>query len=606
MVFRRILLLLCLCVFAPCMGMAQICGAVDEGASPSVAESRALARSSYLPALALQDDLPPPGPPLREPDMVWVDSVLTSMTLEEKIGQMLMSSSHGSGESLIDQYHIGGFVFLGNGQLASNIVASVNRLQTYSPFPLWFAIDAEAGLGARVADATIYPMLMGFGATDDPTLTEMCGHITARECRAVGVQIAFGPVVDVNTEPLNPIISTRSYGDTPELVTRLARGFVHGARSEGLLCTFKHYPGHGATTGDSHSSLPTVDLPLETLEAVHIKPYRDLVGSSDVDFVMTAHVWFSQVDTEYGKPWPATLSPKFIQNILRESIAYPGVIISDSYGMAGLSTAVPDERERAVLGVEAGLDIILNPPSVGEAFIGIRDAVISSRISQDRINQSVRRILIAKSRVGLPEQTTVDPDLYPMVLRHPVHRAAVRQVCERAFTRAKDTISLGAPVATTDHVLLLTLSASTQIFYRRPSSYFTDPFIVKVPNTDLISVGTSVSSTQQDAILQEAALHDKVVIAGYDWTRIASSSQVSLINALTALSVPVIYVGFGAPYHYLQIPDVDAFYCGYCSVDEMQQVAAEVLVGERSAVGALPVTIPGLPAPPSGVGWIAF
>ncbi len=557
----------------------------------------------FPPLIGLKiSDSPTTGPPLRDPDMVWVENSLTSMTLQEKVGQMIVTGYHSSGEYMIDNYNIGGFIFTGNNQDAANIVASVNRLQTYSDFPLWFAIDAEAGLGARVGNATIFPLIMAFGAIDDAAYTEECGRITARECRALGIQVAYGPVVDVNTESCNPIISTRSYSDDPLRVTRLARGFIKGARREGLLCTFKHYPGHGATTGDSHSSLPVVDLPLSQLEAEHIKPYRELAGTGDVDFVMTAHVWYSQVDT--AKPWPATLSSIFLTDILRTSIGYDGLIISDSYGMAGLAQAVPDQKERAVVGVEAGLDIILNPPDVGLVFAGICEAVQSERLSEERINQSVRRILIAKSRVGLPENNTVDPALYPTVLQHPDHQAVVREVCEKAFTCGKNMLTSKPPVVSGDKCLILTLAPSRTIFYCFSSDYFTNPFCLQVPDTDIQYVSTYVSSSIHDQIIASAPLYDKVVIAGYDWYKILSSSQVTLINDLCALSVPVIYVGFGAPYHYVQIAGVDAFYCGYASVPAMQEVAVEVLTGQRTAVGTLPVEVEGLPKFPSFEGWI--
>ena len=552
----------------------------------------------------LFSDNPSSGPPLREPDMDWVEDALSSMTLDEKIGQLIISASHSSGETLIDNYHVGGFIFSGNGQDAGNIVASVNRLQNYSPFPLWFAIDSEAGLGARVANSTVFPLIMAAGAADDPALTELCGRITARESRALGIQIGFGPVVDVNTEPINPIISTRSYSDDPERVTRLAEGYIAGARAEGILCTFKHYPGHGATTGDSHNSLPTVDLSSDTLQNVHIKPYRDLAATGNIDFVMSAHVWYPAFDP--GTPWPATLSSVCLKDILRTSIGYNGVIISDSYGMAGLAKAVPNEQERAVVGLEAGLDIILNPPSVGNAFNGIKNAVTGGRLTQDRINESVRRVLIAKSRVGLPETTTVDPGLYPTVLQHPQHLAAVRDLCEKSFTCGKNMLPSSPVVPTTSHAYVLTLTATKTIFYLFPPNYFTTPFISSVPNTDIRSVSADVSTTEHNEIMAQAAEHDIIVIAGYDWYKIMPQSQVDLIADLCGLVQPVIYVSFGAPYHYLQITGVDAFYCGYASVPDMQDVAVEVLVGERQAAGELPVEVEGLPAFNSVPDWKKF
>lgn len=570
----------------------------DDGApgNDAAAATTALFRAVF--------DTPPPGPPLLEPDLVWVNDTLASMTLDQKIGQMLVISNHGTGESFITQYHVGGFIFTGNDQSASAIATSTNRLQAFSPRPLWFAIDAEAGLGARVADATIFPLIMALGAAGDPALAEECGRITARECRSVGVHVAYGPVVDVNTEPRNPIISTRSISDHPERVEAMARAFLRGARAEGALCTFKHYPGHGATAGDSHSSLPTVDLPLADLQAYHIKPYRELAATGDVDLVMTAHVWFSQVDT--AKPWPATLSKIFLTDILRDEIGYTNIIISDSYGMTGLSIAVPDRAEAAVLGIEAGLDVILMPPSVSDAFNGLRDAALSGRLPIERINASVRRVLIAKSRAGLKDSRFVDPALAGQTLRHPAHREAVRRVCEKAFTRAKNTLTTDTMILPDHKVLVLPLAANSRIFYRMASTYFTNPLSAAVANTTVRSIPLSVSEELESEILGDAPSYDRIVVAGYDWYRIMSSSQVSLINKLCAGDVPVIYVGFGAPYHYTQIPGVDAFYCGYSSVDLMQEVAVEVLMGARPALGTLPVDVEGLPIPSRVSGYIMF
>lgn len=588
------LLSVCLALSLPALVSAQPSGC-DVTAPPTRIPTKPSAISrAYPPA-------PPPGPPLRDPDMAWVESTLAAMTLEQKVGQVIFGSLTSaptlppSVATNITTYHLGGHVFLGNGQSAANILANANEMQRLSDVPLLISIDAEAGLGARVADATIFPLLMAFGAADDPALTEACGRITARECRAIGVQAICGPVVDVNTEPINPIISTRSCGDDPARVTRLAQGFITGARAEGVLCTFKHFPGHGATTGDSHSSLPVVDLPMDTLQAVHIRPYRDLAEAGDVDMVMTAHVWFSQVDT--AGPWPATLSSVFLRDVLRTDIGYTGLIISDSYGMAGLAVAVPDVGERAVVGLEAGLDVILNPPDVAAAFNGIRDAVLTSRISLPRLEESVRRVLILKSRAGLPEAAQVDPGLFPDVLRHPEHLATVRTVCEQAFTCALDRIGASPPVATTDRVLLVTLEASQRIFYRMPSTFFTVPFAARVPATTILPASRPVTSSERSAILAAAAQSDVVIVLGHDWWKINSASQVDLINELAAAATPVIYVGFGAPYHFSQIPGVDAFLCGYASVDAMQEVAVEVLLGDRPPLGELPVAVPGLSVP---------
>jgi len=545
-------------------------------------------------------DSPTTGPPLREPDMVWVEDTLSSMTLNEKIGQMIMPGHSSSAKSYIDNYHVGGFAFTGNNRQASDLISKTNDLQAYSQQPLFFAIDAEAGLGARVADATIFPLIMGFGAANDPSLTEDCGKITARETRALGIQIAFGPVVDVNTEPLNPIISTRAYSDDPLRVTNLARGFITGARREGLLCTFKHYPGHGDTYGDSHSGLPLVDATKKTLNDVHIYPYSQLAGTADIDLVMTAHVWYSAYYP--GNPWPATLSSIFLTDILRTQIGYNGLIISDAYNMSGLVVAVSDPGERAVVGVEAGLDIILMP-NVSSTFTGIKNAVIGERLTEERINESVRRILIAKSRAGLPEMKNVDPSAYLDVLRHPEHLEKVREVCEKAFTCGKNRMAPHSPLNRDNSVLVLTLDASSTIFYRMSSDYFTDALGSEIPGIQIIDVPTNISLTQHNSILSAAEGVDKVVVAGYDWYKIRSNDQVDLINDLCESSV-VIYACFGAPYHYMQIPYVDAFYCGYSSVDAMQETAVEVLLGDLPPQGDPPVSLDGFSCVYSITEWL--
>ncbi len=547
----------------------------------------------YTPPRAFSPRVPPtPGVPIRDPDMEWVESQLAGMSLDEKIGQLIVSSDHVNGESLVTSYKVGGFVFLGNSQNAADIVASVNRLQNFSPRPLWFSIDSEAGLGARVADATIFPMMMAFGAADAPELSELCGRITARESQALGIQVAYGPDVDVNTEPVNPIISTRSMAGEPEIVARLARRFIEGARAEGALCTLKHYPGHGATQGDSHSSLPGVDLPLSEIEATHIAPYRSLIGTNSIDLIMTAHVWYSQVHP--GTPWPATLSSIFNKDILRTDMGYQGILISDAYTMQGLVIAVPDEGERAVVGLENGIDVILAPADAGAVHTAIKNAVNTSRVLPTRIDESVRRVLSAKSRAGLPERKLVDPNGWQSVLNHPDHQALVRSVSERAFTCMKNDLETTPTINRSDKVLLLSLNASQRIFYRFDSSSFRTPFLAEVPDTTVVTVSTNVTTNSHNNIIAQAALTDKILVLGYDWYKIASTSQVTLINDLAALNKPVIYVGFGAPYHFLQIPDVDACYCGYASVPAMQQVAVDVLLGDREAIGIIPVELPGV------------
>lgn len=531
----------------------------------------------------------PEGEPLRPPDAAWVEATLASLTLEEKAGQLLVCHEHERGEELIAECKAGGFVFLGNGQHAEEIVATVNRLQDRTRVPLWFAIDAEAGVGARVSDATIYPLIMAFGAANDPELTELCGRITARESRALGLQVAYGPVVDVNTEPRNPIISTRAYSDQVERVVELARAFIRGARAEGVLTTLKHFPGHGATARDSHHELPAVHASPEELEAHHLRPFRELIGGGDVDLVMTGHVWYPEAHPE---PWPATLSRHFNTDVLRGDIGYGGVLVSDAYNMSGLTSAFPEEGERAVLGIEAGVDAIVVPGDPKAAFRAILEAVRSGRLTEERLDASVRRILAAKSRAGLPERRHAAAGQYRSVLNHPEHRAAVERLCREAFTEVRNDLAPRPAIAAGERVLALTLEGQRRIFYRFGSGFTLDPLRPHVAELENVEVGIEVPEELRAVIMEKARRADKVLVLGYDWYEIQSPAQVDLINALAEADVPVVYTSFGSPYHLSQVPGVAAFFCGYASVPPMQRVAVEVLLGEFKAAGELPVSLP--------------
>jgi beta-N-acetylhexosaminidase len=561
----------------------------------NIAEHEALV-DTPLRSLRSEADYPPEAPrydAICPPDEAWVEASLRAMTLEQKVGQLFISTATkaGDGEDQIARFHIGGFIFMGNGQLASDIVAATNRLQAASPFPLWFAIDSESGLGSRCRDAAIFPMLMAFGAADQEQLAEECGRITARESRALGLHLTFGPVVDLATEPRNPIIATRSYGADPEQVTRLARAHVRGARSEGILPTLKHYPGHGPTAADSHLSLPQVDLALPELERTHLRPFIDLSASRDADLIMTAHLWYPQQHP--GEPYPATFSHYFNVQLLREKYGFEGLLVSDAYDMAGCTIPVPEARERGVVGIEAGLDLILGDHNslLPETWQGIVDAVRSGRLTESRIDESVRRILRAKSSVHLPENRLTGPDAWRAVLNHPEHRAVIRTIAEQSPTEALAAPEF-LPLQPTDRVLLITLGASQRIFYRYPASPLIEALSAELPGLEHVHLSRPVKPAEVAALQTAAAQAQKIVVAGYDWSSMSSATQLELLAELsTAGSTPMIYVCLGSPYHATQLPSVAGIYCSYASLPESQEAMAEVLLGRRAANGKLPVEL---------------
>jgi beta-N-acetylhexosaminidase len=532
----------------------------------------------------------PPGPGLRDPNTTWVETLLASMTLDDKIGQMLMPQwTSGSAPGHVTTYKVGGFIFLANS--STTIINAVNSLQAQTSVPLLFAIDCEAGSGARITDGTRFPMNMGLAATWQSDLACEQGRATARECRAVGIHIGFGPVLDVNTEPVNPIIGIRAYSDDPTIVAKMALSYVQGANEQGLLTTFKHFPGHGATTGDSHNSLPVVDISLGELQERHVKPYANLIATGAGDLVMSAHVWYPCLDPG-PNAWPATLSTAAMTGILRQQLGFQGTVVSDSYGMAGLLQAA-STYDAVRLGVLAGLDIILMPANMAQAQAGLRDAVTSGLIPMSRIDASVRRILTLKSRCGMPESTTVSATQAAAVLRHPDHLAAARAIGRKTICHANlrpgDT-----PLTATQRVLCLTLNASGQIFYLFSSSYFTNALAARLPLVTTQTVSTSISSSQRAAIVASVPNYDRVVVANYNWTPDYSSNQKLLVEALRGTTVPMVYVSFGSPYHVMQHPGLPNYFCAFSSHYDSQEGAAAVLTGEQSETGNWPVVLPGV------------
>lgn len=531
------------------------------------------------PVRAAEEYLPQAGhhPGLCPVDEAWADRVLADMPVDELIGQLFISADVPGGEEEIERFHVGGFYLLGNSQRAADIAEYTNRLQGRSRFPLWFFLDSEAGIGSRVADGTMFPLPMAFGAANRPGLARRCGAITARESRAIGVQVTTAPTVDVLTEPGNPIISTRAYADDADRVAVLAEAYIHGAHAEGALTSLKHYPGHGAAAGDSHHALPAVSIGEDELFRVHLAPYRVLIERGLADMVMTAHLDFPAIAAA-GEP--ATILPYFMRELLRERLGHTGPLLSDSLEMRGFINAVPDVRERAVRCLMAGLDALVSPGvgNIGPMIEGIHAALEDGRLELDQLRASARRILLAKSRSGLHQERYIQEDGWTDVLNHPDHRAAAREVCEASFTELKCKLCEPSPLRKEDKVLVLALAGTQRIFHRFPPEPLREGLARRLPNMEFREVPVELDAPS--ALAREAARFDRVLVAGFDWWKIAAPAQVELITKMTNRGVAVVYTSFGAPTHLAQIPNVPAFYCAYATIPEAQRTAARVLCGE--------------------------
>ena len=277
------------------------------------------------------------------------------------------------------------------------IAALLNRLQRASALPLLFTADFEGGAGYIVDGATRLPRAMASGATRDPGLAERAGRLGAGEGRAMGVHVDFYPVVDVNVNPANPVIGIRSFGEDPEFVARMATAYMRGIQAGGMLATAKHFPGHGDTATDTHLDLAVVEHPRSRLDAVELVPFRAAIAAG-VDAVMSSHIRLPALDPTEGLP--ATLSRKVLTGLLRQELGFAGLVFTDSMSMHAISRRFTPERA-AAMAVQAGADIVLDPPDPEAALRGIREAVERGEIPREQIDRSAERILSAKARLGL-------------------------------------------------------------------------------------------------------------------------------------------------------------------------------------------------------------
>ncbi len=359
-----------------------------------------------------------PGPSRLDGDgEKWVRRTLSRMSTEEKVGQLFMvwaraeffnvnSLEYRQFVERIQRYHIGSFAlsvpvegpFIIRSQ-PYEAAMLLNHLQEQSKLPLLIAADFENGLSSRLNGTTVFPQAMAFGAAGKTEYAENFGRITALEARAIGVHWNFFPVVDVNSNPANPIINVRSFGENPQQVGEMAAAYIRGARSNGMLTTAKHFPGHGDTATDSHLGVAQVSGDMARLESVELPPFREAIGAG-VDAVMVAHVTVPALESDPNRV--AVTSPTIVTNLLKEKLGFQGIVVTDALDMAALTHLYAANIGRAsVDAFKAGNDVLLIPPELDAAYRAMLAAVASGEISTERLDGSVRKILQAKASLGL-------------------------------------------------------------------------------------------------------------------------------------------------------------------------------------------------------------
>lgn len=530
---------------------------------------------------------------LLRPDNKWVEQTLKQMTLDEKIGQLFMPvhSDMQPTTDWIQKYHIGGIWFARTE--ASKIAGELNALQQVSKYPLLVSVDFEKGAGTYVDGATDLPINMALGASRNPKLVREAAALTAKEARAIGAHINFAPVMDVNNNPKNPVINTRSYGEDPKLVATMAEAAIQGYQANGLLATGKHFPGHGNTETDSHARLGVVASDTKEFESVELLPYKQVLQKTKPSAIMTAHLWIKAVDED---TIPATLSSHAMSSLLRKRLGFDGVIYTDAMVMGGIASRYPFEVA-TVKALEAGCDIILFPGDLEKGIEAVREAIRSGALTEKRIDESVRRILQSKTRVGLHKQRTVEVPKVSDKVGTESNYMVAKKIAAACLTLAKDTKKL-IPISPAKKVLVLTMSnkEGNSMLSRGLVSF---PDEVRKHAQQVLEFRLPDSIAQNDiekasALAKEA---DVVIVAAYVKIVLSSGTvelpqaHADFLNRLTVENPNVVLVSFGNPYIGASVPAVPTYICAYDNAKALQETAAEALFGKSGFKGKLPVTV---------------
>jgi len=562
----------------------------------------------------------------------WVKKTLAKMTLDEKVGQLVVPGLNGvytpidseaqdKLERLVREGRVGGFHVFGGGEAlppallnpvygvagsrtikgdALAIATLVNRLQRASALPLLFTADFEGGAGYIVDGATRMPRAMALGATRDPALAERAGRLGAAEGRALGVHVDFYPVVDVNVNPQNPVINIRSFGEDPELVSRLATAYMRGIQQGGMLSTAKHFPGHGDTATDTHLDLAVIEHPRARLDAVELVPFRAAIAAG-VDAVMSSHIRLPALDPTEGRP--ATLSRPILTGLLREELGFKGLVFTDSMSMLAIAKQFTP-AEAAALAVQAGADVVLDSPDPQAALRGIKEAVERGEIARDALDRSVERILKAKAKLGLHRSRTVDVEAVPASVGGRAHEALAAEIASRAITLLKDErgqLPLALPQKA--RVLLLSLVDSASGWREAAPGRVLIPELRKrLPGLTAVEVSDRTTASELDLLRAMAKGVDAVVAATF--TRGSdpngklglSPGQLSLLEALARDESrrPFVAIVLGSPYVGALGAKLPAILVTYEIGDAPEAAAVRALCGEAAIGGRLPVSLPGL------------
>lgn len=588
---------------------------------------------AYLLTLPPAAVVPPDADDLWPGTEVWAEEQLQAMTLKEKVSQLFSVRAYGRATdpddpayrelvSLVEEFGLGGVAFF-QGNPADQI-ALANDLQGRAKWPLLISQDMEWGAGMRVDGTTVFPRAMAMGAAGNVEWARMAGYVTGQEAKALGVRHVFAPVADVNNNPDNPVINTRSFGEQPERVAGLAAAFAAGLQEAGVLATAKHFPGHGDTSVDSHRALPVLLFGAERLRALELVPFRKLVEEG-VMSVMVAHLALPLVEPD--STLPASLSPQVATGLLRDELGFDGLVVTDALDMAGV-TAHFSTEEIAVRALLAGVDMLLLSEDPRAAREAVLEAVAAGEIPLERIDEAVLRILRAKAWAGLHRDRYAASEADsarrgPLErIATPEHRALGLGIARASLTLLRNTGKI-LPLARNARALFITLADGTN---PATGSRFLADALRNLPEAavDTLRLNDLSDSAAYEAALEAADDYPFVLVSAFlrpgprrepaeeaggeagaqreaGEESVPQDPQKAFLARLVEHGPPVALVSFGDPYIARDMAQPAAYLVAYGASEASQTAAADAVAGHADVRGRLPVGIPGLYAPGDGM-----
>ncbi len=568
----------------------------------------------------------------------WAEKTLHKLTLEEKVGQLFMiwcragflnvaSPEYLQLLGAMQKYHVGSFAMTvhvdGPLLLRSEPYEAaelLNRLQHESKLPLLFAADFERGVATRLMGTTNFPHAMAFGADGKPEDAENFGRITATEARAIGVHWNFFPDADVNSNPANPIINTRSFGEDPQQVGELVTAYIKGAHEGGMLVTVKHFPGHGDTATDSHLGVASVNVDRAHLDSIELPPFKQAIAAG-VDSVMVAHVTVPVLDSDPNHV--ATISPTVVSDLLEKQLGFRGIVVTDALDMAGLTHLFANDIGRAAVeAFKAGNDLLIIPADLGASYDSMIKAVRSGEISKERLDRSVLKILKIKGSLGLNQARAVNLNALATTVGKPEDIAFGQQVADSAITlvrdnakvlplKSKGTSKAGLPYMTREETHNQVVAVVFSDDVRSESGRaFGREFRGRIPDGRVIYVDPRIAAGMSDEVLKAVDEAQTVVTAVYviptagkigNSMAMADATGRLLQQLLDHAAAKTAVVAMGNPYLASDFPKIENYLCTFSNATVSEVAAVKALFGEIPIHGHLPVTIPNIAQRGAGI-----